>query len=148
MLGSLKIVYLVDTDAVIMAWSGSFRNEMGVSIEQDHDPATAVSLQAELRRFDGKCWYDPGRKKIVYRTDEEALHAYLELQREEMDRHKWIESEHANRDLRDAALADWVQNHSMTFSADWHRTHVFVLPNRRGGGPGSSGAGNSSPLAY
>jgi hypothetical protein len=120
---------------------------MDMSIEEDDSPATEASLQAELKRFDGKCWYDPGRKKIVYRTDEDALNAYLELQREEMERHKWIESEHANRDLRDAALAEWVQKHSMTFSAYWHRTHVLVPPNRRGDRPGSSGAGNSSPPA-
>jgi hypothetical protein len=104
-----------------------------MSIEQDYDPATATSLQAELQRFDGRCWYDPFRKKIVYRTDEDALQAYLELQREEMERHKWIESEQADEDLQDVALAEWVQNHSMSFSAYWHRTHVFV-PRHRGGG--------------
>lgn len=101
-----------------------------MSIENDHDPATAASLQAESIMFDGKCWYDPAMKKIVYRTDEDALYAYLELQRKEMERHKWIESEHANKDLREAAMADWVRNHSKTFSAYWRRTHVFVPPNK------------------
>jgi hypothetical protein len=97
-----------------------------MSIQEDHDPMTAARMQAELDRFDGDCWYDPARRKIVYRTDEAALRAYLIVQREEMDRHKWIESEKANRDLQAPSLADWVRRYSMNFSRYWRRTHVFV----------------------
>ncbi len=99
-------------------------------IRDDHDPVTAAAMQAELARFDGECWYDPARKKIVYRTDEAALRAYLVFQREEMERHKWIESEKASRDLRDRSLSDWVRRHSIAFSDYWRRTHVFV-PSRK-----------------
>jgi hypothetical protein len=97
-------------------------------IQNDYDPATAARLQDELWRFSGECWYDESLKRIVYRSAEAALRAYLVFQREEMDRHKWIESEKASRDLRDRSLADWVRRHSMAFSCYWRKTHVFVPP--------------------
>ena len=97
-----------------------------MSIQEDHDPATAARMQAELDRFGDDCWYDPARKKIVYRTDAAALRAYLVFQREEMDRHKWIESEKARRDLQAPSLSDWVRRYSIVFSRYWRRTHVFV----------------------
>jgi hypothetical protein len=97
-----------------------------MSIQDDHDPVTAARLEAELKRFAGECWYDPARKRIVYRTDEAALRAYMAYQLEEMERHKWIESERADRDLRDPSLSDWVKRHSMAFSDFWRRTHVFI----------------------
>jgi hypothetical protein len=101
-----------------------------MSIEEDYDPGTAANMQAEMKRFGTECRYDPTTKKIVYRTDEAALRAYLTLQREEMDRHKWIESEKANHDLHNVSLLEWVQRHSAAFSGYWHRTHVFVPPEK------------------
>ena len=97
-----------------------------MSIEQDHDAVTAASLAAELARFGDECWYDPQRRKVVYRTAEGAMRAYVVLQAEQMDRHKWLESEKAARDLQDGSLNDWVAHHSMAFSAYWKRTHVFI----------------------
>jgi len=97
-----------------------------MSIEQDHDAATAASLTAELARFGGDCWYDPQRRKVVYRTAEAAMRAYMILQAEQMDRHKWLESEKAAHDLQDGSLADWVARHSLAFGAYWRRTHVYV----------------------
>jgi hypothetical protein len=97
-----------------------------MSIRDDHDSVTAARMEAELARFQSDCWYDPARRRIVYRTDEVALRAYLTYQREEMERHKWIESEKASRDLRDHSLSDWVKRHSISFSDYWRRTHVFI----------------------
>ncbi len=34
--------------------------------------------------------------------------AYLAMQRDEINRHKWIESEKADRDLGSAAVMDWI----------------------------------------
>ena len=95
-------------------------------IETDHDVVTAAGLAEELRRFGGQCWYDETRKKIVYRTDEAALRAYMALQREEMEKHSWIESERARKDLKQLSLADWVCRHSSAFARYWRKTHVFV----------------------
>jgi hypothetical protein len=106
-----------------------------MSIQEDHDPVTAARMQGELDRFGGDCWYDAARKRIVYRSGDAALRAYLFYQREEMERHKWIESERAERDLRDGSLSDWVKRHSMAFSDYWRRTHVFIPPGSDSEGP-------------
>jgi hypothetical protein len=38
--------------------------------------------------------------------------ASMALQRQEIQRHKWIESEKAQRDLGGAAVMDWIRNHA------------------------------------
>jgi len=97
-----------------------------MSIEADFDPVTATNLLAELHRFSSDCWYDPARKRIVYRTAEAAMSAYMTLQREEMERHKWIESQRANHDLGEASLTEWVREYSAQFARYWRRTHVYI----------------------
>ena len=97
-----------------------------MSIQDDFDAQTAASILQELDRFRDECWYDPALKRIVYRTDEAALRAYLTLQWEEMERHKWIESEKARRDLEGESLADWVNHHSIAISRYWHHTHLYI----------------------
>ena len=81
-------------------------------------------------RFQGQCWYDSRRKKVVYADSEAAMDAYMTLQREEMERYRWIESQRADRDLGDSSLSDWVKRHSAAFAQYWRKTHVFV-PNGR-----------------
>lgn len=44
---------------------------------------------------------------------------YLEKQREEILRHKWIESEKANRDLGSKAVLDWIAN----YAAQWRESY-------------------------
>ena len=97
-----------------------------MSVEMDFDAATAAWLRNELERFGHLCRYDPALRKVIYRCEADALHVYMTLQVEEMERHKWIESEKAHHDLRDRSLADWVARHSAAFSKQWKRTHVFV----------------------
>jgi hypothetical protein len=46
------------------------------------------------------------------RWREERLARGLALQREEILRHKWIESEKAQRDLGATAALDWARNHA------------------------------------
>lgn len=48
---------------------------------------------------------------------------YLRDQVEEMERHKWIESEKAGRDLGDQALLDWVSKHASRFRETWENIH-------------------------
>lgn len=43
------------------------------------------------------------------------LKDFHQLEVEEILKHKWIESEHAGRDLADAAIEDWVQKHAAKF---------------------------------
>ena len=49
-----------------------------------------------------------------------TLHEFIVLQIEEIDRHKWIESQKAGYDLGDRAVFDWVEKHAAAF-----RRHVL-----------------------
>ncbi|HOZ46365.1 MAG TPA: hypothetical protein PLO37_14700 [Candidatus Hydrogenedentes bacterium] len=49
----------------------------------------------------------------------ERLRRILELERQEMLRHKWIESEKAHRDLGSEAIMDWIQNHAAKWR-EWY----------------------------
>jgi hypothetical protein len=40
---------------------------------------------------------------------------YLELQAREIERHKWIESEKAGRDLGSEAVIDWILKYADVF---------------------------------
>ncbi len=40
---------------------------------------------------------------------------YLELQTREIERHKWIESEKAGRDLGSEAVIDWILKYADVF---------------------------------
>jgi hypothetical protein len=44
---------------------------------------------------------------------------YLDLQRSEIERHKWIESEKVGRDLGVEAVIDWIMKYAHLFS-DYH----------------------------
>ncbi len=48
-----------------------------------------------------------------------TLHEFITLQIQEIDRHKWIESQKAGYDLGEKAVFDWVEKHAETF-----RRHV------------------------
>jgi hypothetical protein len=44
------------------------------------------------------------------------LKEYLEMQTREIERHKWIESEKAGRDLGVDAMIDWIVKYADAFS--------------------------------
>lgn len=44
------------------------------------------------------------------------LKEYLEIQSREIERHKWIESEKAGRDLGTDAVIDWIIKYADAFS--------------------------------
>ena len=43
------------------------------------------------------------------------LRSYNEMQRQEILRHKWIESEKAGRDLGQEAVLDWIRRYAALF---------------------------------
>lgn len=47
-------------------------------------------------------------------------HEFIALEIREIERHKWIASEKAGRDLGDRAIFDWVEHH-----ADAFRNYLF-----------------------
>lgn len=46
---------------------------------------------------------------------------FLDAQREEIERYKWIESEKAGRDLGEAAARDWVAKYAKVFREEYER---------------------------
>jgi hypothetical protein len=97
-------------------------------IEEDFDQQTAAHMRDELSQFAGMCHYDEARKKIVYHNEQYAMKAYLAIQRGEIERHKWIESEKCRHDLGCEALADWICKFSDKFAHYWRRTHAYIPP--------------------
>lgn len=95
-------------------------------IDDDFPPLIAKKLLFELLVFGDMCYYDTKLKKIVYKTAEYALSAYLMLQHVEMDKHKWIESEKAGKDVGDFGKADWVIKYAKTWVQEWKKTHAFI----------------------
>lgn len=53
--------------------------------------------------------------------DHEELKEYNKKQIEEMERHKWIESEKHGRDLGWPVCLEWVRDHAWKFRADWFK---------------------------
>jgi hypothetical protein len=49
------------------------------------------------------------------------LEEYLKLQNSEIERHKWIESEKAGKDLGLEAVIDWILNYADQFSDHYLR---------------------------
>lgn len=49
------------------------------------------------------------------------LKEYLEFQNREIERHKWIESEKAGRDLGKDAAIDWILKYADAFSDNYIR---------------------------
>lgn len=49
------------------------------------------------------------------------LKEYLEFQNREIERHKWIESEKAGRDLGKDAVIDWILKYADAFSDSYLR---------------------------
>ncbi len=57
----------------------------------------------------------------------ERLARLLERQREEIQRHKWIESEKARRDLGRDAVMDWIQRYAAAWRS-WYQEHEEPPP--------------------
>ncbi len=55
----------------------------------------------------------PQSREVDVRMD---LKEYLEIQTREIERHKWIESEKAGRDLGMDAVIDWILKYADVFS--------------------------------
>jgi hypothetical protein len=49
------------------------------------------------------------------------LNEYLKIQGQEIERHKWIESEKAGRDLGMDAVIDWIMRYADRFSDQYNQ---------------------------
>jgi len=53
----------------------------------------------------------------------EKLKQYMADQIKEIEIHKWLESEKANRDLGEEAVKDWIEKHAAEFRERWENEH-------------------------
>jgi hypothetical protein len=51
------------------------------------------------------------------------FNGFLALQIKEIEKHRWIESERAGRDLSGIAELDWIQKHAKLFREHIERTY-------------------------
>ena len=49
---------------------------------------------------------------------------YLQQQKEEIDRYKWLESEKAGYDKGDEAVKDWIDKYAKKFRKEWEQKDV------------------------
>jgi len=59
---------------------------------------------------------------------EHRLRKMLQMQREEINRYKWIESERACKDLGRSAVEDWIHKHAAEWRVMWEETHLDKDP--------------------
>jgi hypothetical protein len=99
-----------------------------LQLVSDFGDDIAGKILDELKRFEGKCFYDTLIKKVVYYDLNDAFRIYMKMQIEEAEKHRWIESEKAQRDLGEDAEIDWVVRYGKDFRDYWRKTHNFIPP--------------------
>lgn len=103
--------------------SAALRNRFEVSQVKRH----CRRLQQERGRFVG--FEEAVEDWLAYHAQEfreRQQSIFMERQREEMLRHKWIESEKAHRDLGMDAIFDWIRK----YAAQWRDMYERELEKR------------------
>lgn len=54
---------------------------------------------------------------------DDKLKEFMKSQIEEINKHKWIESEKACRDLGKQAVQDWINKYAKLFRQEWNEKH-------------------------
>ena len=71
---------------------------------------------------------NPGAADAKDLVKNSSLYREFQAEREEILKHKWIESEKCRHDLGREALADWICRFSDKFAHYWRRTHAYIPP--------------------
>jgi len=100
-----------------------------MSLENDYSSEDVKTMLYELKAHSDCCYYDEHKKKIVYKTANIALKIYCEMQINEINKHKWIESEKNHQDCGNEKVKEWVNFYSGDFRSYWRRTHLFIENN-------------------
>lgn len=102
-------------------------------METQFSPAEWVCIQEHKYFMSEQCGYDVGMEEAIANWcqchsaawHQQRQQQMMELQRAEILRHKWIESEKASQDLgRDAAL-DWISKYAAQWR-EWYE-HEFGM---------------------
>lgn len=58
------------------------------------------------------------------KMDEKEFEEFSEAQRREIQKHRWIESEKAGKDVGQKATVDWINQHAEEFRDWWERKYL------------------------
>ncbi len=56
-------------------------------------------------------------------TNDILFQFFMSQQKEEVEKHKWIESEKAGRDLGEQAVIEWISKYAPHFRSEWEQKH-------------------------
>lgn len=59
--------------------------------------------------------------------NKDEMKSYMDSQIDEINKHKWIESEKACHDLGESAVIDWIVHHAADFRREWEEKHKTEL---------------------
>lgn len=54
-------------------------------------------------------------------SDNKDMKSFMDSQIDEINKHKWIESEKVKHDLGEEAVRDWIKKHAANFRKEWER---------------------------
>jgi len=94
---------------------------------KDFGEEIAAQLAEELDFYRGKCYYDERKRKIVYYNSSDALHAYMEIQRNEIIGSVRSERGKTLGSLDEQVVFEWIKRNAESFRNKWKRTHIQVL---------------------
>lgn len=58
--------------------------------------------------------------------ENEKMKKFMNSQIDEIQKHKWIESEKANQDLGEEAIKDWIIKYAKQFRKEWEEKKTKV----------------------
>lgn len=56
---------------------------------------------------------------MEYKLTQEEFRQFLADQLKEMEKHKWIESEKAHKDLGDVVILEWIEMYAESYRNHW-----------------------------
>lgn len=87
---------------------------------KDFGEEIAAQLAEELDFYRGRCYYDEGKRKIVYCSLSDAFDVYMEIQRKEIIKR----AENEGRNLNDIANIEWIREQAELFRDNWKKAHA------------------------
>ena len=80
-------------------------------IQQGEDVGFETAARDWFQNY-AKAWHENRMQKM------------LQMQREEISRYKWIESERARQDLGRSAVEEWVHKHAADWRVNWEASNL------------------------
>ncbi|NLV43480.1 MAG: hypothetical protein GXY07_03145 [Candidatus Hydrogenedentes bacterium] len=87
------------------------RHKYYMSMEQGEDVGFETAARDWFQNY-AKAWHENRMQKM------------LQMQREEISRYKWIESERARQDLGRSAVEEWVHKHAADWRVNWEASNL------------------------